>query len=159
MPLTWTQTKEAMAAIAMKRAEDYGKRLKALDPAAKTERKVLAMSKRIAEQCAIFTNLGALSVSERRVFGGIYHDLDKIKPVFDRLSKDERDSFLAFADAVLLVRHVLRDRREAILEKENEASAAEVFEAENILGVTGEILAEWTAFWEEKGCLSCREIL
>ena len=159
MLLTWTQTKEAMAAMAMKRAEDYGEKLKALDPAAKTERNILAMSKRIAEQCAIFTNLGNLSVSKKRVFGGAYHDFDKGKPVFDRLSEDEKNSFLSFADAVVLVRHVLRDRQEAILEKEGEASAEAVLKAKNILGVTGEILADWTAFWEEKGWLSCREML
>lgn len=159
MPLTRTQTKEAMAAMAMKRAEDYGEKLKALDPAAKTERNILAMSKRIAEQCAIFTNLGNFSVSKKRVFGGAYHDFDKVMPVLDRLSEDERDSFIIFADAVMLVRHVLRDRQEAILENESEANAEAVLKAKNILGVTGEILAEWTAFWEEKGCLSCREML
>lgn len=159
--MTGKETVLAMSDMARKRAAVYEEKLRTLDASAKTERHILAMSRQIAVQCAVFAELAGrnFALSERRVFGGAHHDFDAVKEAYAALSEDERESFLAFADAVMLVRHVLRDSREALLAKGSEAGAAALFDAKNILGVTGEILADWAQFWEKKGAVSCREIL
>ena len=163
--MTGNQTKEAMAAIALEKAAIYAEKLKTLDKTAKTERKALAISKQIAENCAGFVNIEFMDrfyeVREMRVYGERFHDFDEYKPLYDSLTGDDKESFLVFSFGVVMVRHSLLEKRNAFRsngEGSNVGNAQDLFEAQIITGVIEEILRDWQKFWNENGCIACEVV-
>lgn len=157
------ETKEALSEIALKKADMYNEKIALLEKDKKIERKALTISRQIAQNCAGFVNIEFenrfYEVREMRVYGQAFHDFDEWKPVYESLSGDDRESFLVFSFAIIMVRHCLLDKRTDETDRlDGKADVQKVFEAKIIISVIDEILREWQSFWNKNGCVPCEVI-
>lgn len=157
------ETKVALYDIAIEKSKEYAKKLAELNSTSKNERKALFISKQVAENCASFTKIEYMNrfyeVREMRVYGQEFHDFDEWKPVYNTLSGDDKESFLVFSYAIIMVRHcLLNKRKDQLKEYEQHMDIHDQFEAKIIIGVIENILCEWQKFWNKYGCIPCEVI-
>lgn len=157
--MTGKATKKAMYNIAMKKSNDYAKKLSQLDSTQRIEKKALSILKQVSANCASFVTIDfeehCYEAREFRVFGQKYHDFDQWKPIYNTLNGDNRDSFLIFSFSVVMAKHCLL---EPSLQKIDGGSADEKFVHSIKSGIIKEILLEWQEFWNENGCIPCEVI-
>lgn len=155
-----SEMKTALADIALTKAKEFEGKFHELDERAVNERRALLIAKTIAENCAGIVNIEFMGqyyeVRERRVFGQEFHDFDEYKPVYETLSKDDKESFLVFSFCMGMVkRDLVNIGAEEPAGSSSNREVQRAFAEKIKRGVKREILLLWQKFWNENGCVKC----
>ncbi|MBQ8397777.1 MAG: hypothetical protein IJX53_06240 [Clostridia bacterium] len=160
------ETANALTEIAQVRVDEFDAQIAALDPTAKTERKALTIARQMASHAAAFAQMparggtafvgggGSVAMYERRIFRE-FPWFRGCEAAYRALDEDGQGSFRTYAFAFGFIKETFYDKRKAVLDAPDGASANARFEAQVICGVLGDILTAWQAWWRENGCVAC----
>lgn len=157
------ETRAALKQIAEAKSMEFESQLLHLEKTAKTERKALSMSRQIALTLANIANVDfkerIYKIKQQRVFGMDFHDFDPWRPIFEKLTGEQRESFLDFSFAVIMAKHAFYEKRKADLKKAEQSSNIEkAFECRISIGIVEDILRAWQEWWDRNGCVACKII-
>ena len=157
------ETRAALKQIAETKSMEFESQLLHLEKTSKTERKALSMSRQIALALANITNVDfkerGYEIKQQRVFGMDFHDFDPLRSVFEKLTGEQRESFLEFSFAVIMAKHAFYEKRKEELKKAEQSSNVEkAFECRISIGVVEDILRAWQEWWDRNGCVACKII-